>query len=333
MKERVRWIDIAKFFGIFAIYLGHFGAVIGRSYYFVFSHHVALFFFISGCMEIYNAEEKFGRYFVKKIKSIMIPFWVFAALSAIVSVIHMECHWGTAKGLIVEVLRGVVRNTFVAGSLWFLTCLFVMQMIFFFIKKVKYKSLIILLSVLCYITANYFIKPGPTVIPSMYYNVDSALYYIIFYAIGYLAFPYILKLFALDTKKKQLIFGVMTLVSLGYTLGMFFGVDAFAKLRTMPVLVDVASVISPCIIIFAYFAVSRMIEDATVLADLGKNTLYLCGSEYIVRLIVENLVALAGIYITIPSPVGGYIYTGILLFVANKYLVPIEKYIINKIVR
>lgn len=333
MRERIKWIDIAKFFGIFAIYLGHFGVAAGKSYYFVFSHHVALFFCISGCMEIFNKEENFVRYLIKKIKTIIIPFWVFAAMAAVVTIIQEEYHWENVKGLIVEVLRGVVRNTYVAGSLWFLTCLFVMQLMFFLIKKLKYKSLILLVSIGCYIVANYIIEPHPLGQPSLYYNVDSALYYLIYYTIGYLVFPYIMKLFELNTLKKKVLFAVMAIASLGYAVVIFFSVD-FSSYLNFPVgLGDVMQILTPCIIIFAYFAVARVIEDATVLEDIGKNTLYLCGSEYVVKLLLTNFASVFGLTMDGLNPLAIYIYTGIMLFVANKYLVPIEKYIINKIVR
>ncbi len=333
MKERIRWIDIAKFFGIFAIYLGHFGGLVGKSYYFVFSHHVPLFFFISGCMEIYNREDNLVKYVIKKIKTIMIPFWVFAALSAIVATIYGEYHWGTVKALIVEVARGVIRNTYVAASLWFLTCLFVMQLMFFIIKKVKYKVLIFAIVLGTYIIANYVLNPHPLGVPSMYYNVDSALYYLIYYTIGYLAFPYILKLFELDTKKKKVLFGTTAILSLGYTMGMFFGVDVLSYLNFPQWSGIYTAVFATCIMIYAYLVVAKIVEDVEVLADIGKNTLYLCGSEYIIKLIVSSFAGIFGLSICVPTPLAGYIYTGVLLFVANKYLVPIEKYIINKIVR
>lgn len=35
MKERVKFIDVAKFLGIYAIYLGHFGNTAGNAYEFV----------------------------------------------------------------------------------------------------------------------------------------------------------------------------------------------------------------------------------------------------------------------------------------------------------
>lgn len=48
MKQRLGWVDVVRCFGMFAIYLGHFGEQAGHAYTFVYTHHVALFFFISG---------------------------------------------------------------------------------------------------------------------------------------------------------------------------------------------------------------------------------------------------------------------------------------------
>ena len=44
--ERIKWMDVAKFFGIWAIYIGHYGTAVGNAYTFVFAFHVPLFFFL-----------------------------------------------------------------------------------------------------------------------------------------------------------------------------------------------------------------------------------------------------------------------------------------------
>ena len=65
MKKRVNWIDIAKCFGIFAIYLGHCGSVAGKLNTFVWTHHVALFFVLAGFTESMSSEERFSKYLWK----------------------------------------------------------------------------------------------------------------------------------------------------------------------------------------------------------------------------------------------------------------------------
>lgn len=53
-NRRIQWIDVAKGIGIYAIWIGHMGSVVGMSYEYVFQWHVNLFFFLSGCVENYN---------------------------------------------------------------------------------------------------------------------------------------------------------------------------------------------------------------------------------------------------------------------------------------
>ncbi len=43
-RKVYKYIDVAKFFGIFAIYLGHLGNAVGPFCSFVFRFHVPLFF-------------------------------------------------------------------------------------------------------------------------------------------------------------------------------------------------------------------------------------------------------------------------------------------------
>ena len=45
IRNRIEWVDICKFLGILAIYIGHFGTDAGDAYVFVFKYHVPLFFF------------------------------------------------------------------------------------------------------------------------------------------------------------------------------------------------------------------------------------------------------------------------------------------------
>ena len=84
MFGRVAWLDIAKFIGIFCIYLGHFADAAGLAYPFVFRFHVPLFFFLSGCAESLTADLPFKQYLVKNAKRILIPFFFFAFISLVV---------------------------------------------------------------------------------------------------------------------------------------------------------------------------------------------------------------------------------------------------------
>lgn len=83
MKKRIEWIDVAKCFGIFAIYLGHCTGDAGKAYEFVYTHHVPLFFVLAGFTEALGAEKSFGKYVIKLIKALMIPWLMFAVISIV----------------------------------------------------------------------------------------------------------------------------------------------------------------------------------------------------------------------------------------------------------
>ena len=177
-KQRVGWVDVARFLGIYAIYLGHFGQKAGPFYPFVFSYHVALFFFISGCMENYNKINKFADYTKKKIKTILVPWLFFSVLSLFCNFFIHRSNNITESLLLIS--KGCVRNSFFASSLWFLTCIFVTQITFFLIKKLNYKVLILIASFFLNFLASNVLCPSPMRVPSWYYNIDSMMYYIIF---------------------------------------------------------------------------------------------------------------------------------------------------------
>lgn len=333
MNERIKWIDIVKFFGIYGIYVLHFGELAGRSYIFLLTHLVPLFFIVAGCMENYNKETNFFRYLIKKIKTIMVPFWVFAAIAAIVTFIYSNYDSMFVGGMITEIGLGVIRNTFPAASLWFLTCLFVMQLMFFFIKKFKLKVLVIVVCLVFYMISINLINPSPLWYPSWPYNVDSAFFYIICYAVGYVAFPHAIKLFQLDTKGKKIGFYISGIIAILFAVCHYFGIDVFSYLNLPYVCILFVPIINSLIVAWAFFVVARVLEDIEIFSEIGKNSLYLCGCEYVVKTIATSFFGIIGYSPVLPNPLSVYIYSAILLVLANKYIVPIEKYIINKIIK
>lgn len=325
--KRIEWIDVARFFGIFFIYLGHFGTAVGASYNFVFTFHVPLFFLISGCVENFNKEQKFGKYILKKIKNILIPFFTFSIISIIIHFFYKSASIGDIKVWLMYLLKGNIRNTFFAGSLWFLTCLFIVEILFYIIKKINNKQIIL---IICFIIYMFYKNILPQT-PYLLYNLDSALYYIIFYAIGYITYPYILELFKLDTLQKKILYTITGTISFLYTALLFFQKEPFRMFYSIQYIKDIILIIRPLITIYLIFILSKMFEKNELMNKLGKNTLYLCGCEYIVKTLVICFVSIFGMNITITTPLSGYIYTFFLLIIANKYVNPILRQIIFRI--
>ena len=79
-KERIEWVDILKFLGIFAIYLGHLGSIPNNIRNFVFNYHVPLFFFISGFFNKRIEVKEYIFYVKNSFKKYMYPYYFFALI-------------------------------------------------------------------------------------------------------------------------------------------------------------------------------------------------------------------------------------------------------------
>ena len=326
MRERVRWIDTAKFLGIFAIYLGHFGEKAGNSYNFVFQYHVALFFCLSGCMDTYDQENNIMRYTLKEIKSKLVPLWVFSVLSIVVCVIQNNYGLGRISDFLILVAKGNIRESFFAASLWFFSCLFFMKIIFKLIKFLKKSWLIFAVCLAMYMIAELVITPRPSIKPHWFYNLDSVFYYIIFFAIGYIGYPYIVDLFKLDTRLKKVIFILSGGICFGYSALIFNGRDGLTPVIILfPALRLFIPIIRALLIIWFNLIIAKIVENINIFNEIGRNTLYLCGNEYIVKILVPCMIELTGLELNLSSPLSAYLYTTILLIVCIKILIPSEK--------
>lgn len=332
MRERIQWIDTAKFLGIFAIYLGHMGPAAGNSFGFVFYYHVPLFFFVSGCMSTYDTNPDYFAFLLKKIKTLLIPFYMFSFLAIITETLYKGLSKDQVLSFFEIVLRGNIRNTFFAGGIWFLSCLFIIEIAFKLIKYLKNKYLILLVCTLLHISYRLIVEPFFAPMPSWPYNIDSAFYYIMFYALGYVTYPYIIKLFRLDTAIKKRLFILFGIISGVHAALIFFGIDYIGNLfAEHPILSIFTSLIRILLLIWFNLTVAKLFEKVELFNQIGRETLYLCGNEYIITALFTNSLSIIGIAINVYTPLAAYIYSSILLFIGIKGVIPFEKNLVKSL--
>lgn len=328
--RRIKWIDVAKAIGIYAIYIGHISTTNGeRCMPFVWTFHVALFFLISGCAEALSTKQLgFGEFLVKKLKGLFLPWLIFALISTVIHVFKMGYSASELiKGLKLTML-GCVRNHFLpsAGSLWFLTCLFVVQIIFFFIKKLKYKPLILVAAGAIHIAALLLFNVHD---PKLPYNLDTAMYYILYYTIGYISFETLDKFLNAETLKGRMFLVASGAVAFIYSGLRFFGKDVFGTLYSIPYLDKIISVIGTLIIIYFVILAAKLMENVELFQKIGQSTLYLCAGEYITHTFVWYMLTLIGISIKVGSVFSGIVYALGLLAFSYTLVMPILKGIVK----
>lgn len=330
VKKRIQWLDAAKFFGIFAVYVAHLGCFLDSPNTFIFNWigtvSVALFFIISGCSENFGKELGFWDYVRKKAGLILIPFFSFGLVSIFIQVLYVKTTLPEFFSMLLMLGMGAVRNHFFAFSLWFLTCLFVMEIIFITLKLLFRNNRWLMLAasaVIYFFACNYLDLSRP----SWFFNADSALIYMLYYTVGYVSFPFVRKLF----DSKSLVARVS--IAISGIASLIFACFVFAGFR--PVFegwFSYGSILPKCYLLFEslvvtwlYLCFSLLMERFAVFADMGRETLWLCGNEFIVK----TLPLMIGIHLRTYELLPAVLYAIVLVAVAYKLLIPGERRLVE----
>jgi len=231
-----------------------------------------------------------------------------------------------------------IRNQLFAGSLWFLTCLFVIAILFDVIARIskkfigsKWSFCALGISIVLFICCNLLLSP-----PKLFFNVDSALYYILFYAIGNLIFPYIkIKKYLLLKPKSKAVFIAFTFVSFVITGFVYFkGANYLLKLLpfSFPQYIRIFfPVIRALMIIYLIFIAVKFLTNMKLFAKMGQETLIFCGTEQIIKIIVPSIFAMLGLSARYTTPLVACFYIVFLLVVSHFTLVPFVNKLLSKL--
>lgn len=323
--KRVSYLDVLKFFGILFIYAGHYTTNAGMLYEFVFEFHVPLFFFVSGCSETFNKERNALKNIWKKFLGIMVPFYLFALVSVATKVLITGATAGTVLEYLIIIAKGCIRNTFIASSLWFLPCLFVIGVMFELVKKLKYRWLMVLFSLAVYILNASGIVRFPRV-----YNVNFAAQYQLYFVTGYVLFAKIDSLLSGGGRALRITKYVTGGLSFAFTGLLFFKYNLFRLLSDIPVVSWFVPFFTAMTAIWTFLLISYILKDVKLLADMGRETLYYCGNEFLVKRTVNRLISVF-ITININGGMTALIYSFVLLFAEHKCIVPLEAKLLTAI--
>ena len=133
-NQRLDWIDFARGLGILLVITGH-ASISLLPKYFIYGFHIPLFFVITGICFNVKTDDKFAPFLLKKIRTILVPY------------IFISCVW-----IIIDSLTALFRHSFSLQffidnaklyvfqrhyrAVWFLACIFLSEIIVFFLVKV-----------------------------------------------------------------------------------------------------------------------------------------------------------------------------------------------------
>lgn len=178
IKERIDYIDVFRGMGILTMVMGHVG--FGDLFqHFIHAFHMPMFFFVSGFFYKRNSDIK--KVITKKAKSLLIPYFVFGLVHLL---IYMILGNGNVQSEIKHLLWENTRGLPIAGALWFLTSLFLTEVIFLLLdKSIKSKKLFYTLIFVLVFVGSIAIKIFTFRLP---WGLDASLVGLGFYALGFL---------------------------------------------------------------------------------------------------------------------------------------------------
>ena len=140
---RVPWLDVAKAYGILLVVYGHFVERLADVQYhaaflqfkFIYAFHIPLFFMLAGYVHRDHGEDT--RTFLKsRAASRLLPALVFNLLSlAIFLVVNPPASKAELKQVVSSVLRFARGYPSYNWLMWFMVCLFTVEILHFFVGK------------------------------------------------------------------------------------------------------------------------------------------------------------------------------------------------------
>jgi len=297
--KRIEWIDVLKLLGILAVFAGHLGneELTG----FVFKYHVPLFFFASGLFASRNIALSYKSFVKKKIITIICPYIFFCIINELVLIIISRESVITYVKYVKQFVFAI-RNHMPVVQLWFFTCLFVQVIVFELIRRLVKDNRIVLL---CISIGLYFIFSSAGTEPRFFWNIDSAMYYMIWYCLGYIISDNVLEYRLRPTFPIVLI--IITVLIYAVTKQEYF--------LTAILLIGLN-------IIIAYFLGHMHVP---FLGEWGKDTLWLCGNEWLIKQLYFFAFEMLGMDKTISTPIIGIVFALAMIIGIYYVLMPLEK--------
>ena len=130
--NRVHSFDITRGVCILLMVMGHAG--FGMDFHkIIHAFHMPIFFFISGFFYHPDKISTFGRYFTHLLRTLILPYIVFCLFYEFLHILYTNDI--SLHDFLIEVISSNHNRLEVAGSLWFLLCLFSAKLLYFIIDR------------------------------------------------------------------------------------------------------------------------------------------------------------------------------------------------------
>ncbi len=185
--KRQEFVDAAKGLGMLAVVWGHI-MVSGWSFILVYAFDIPLFFFISGLLYDSKKYTSVGKLLKRRFKTLLVPYVIFSVVTWVIWVAYNFVLHNSVKiwpPLLQTVIAQGSGNYMIHNvPLWFVTCLFVVEVLYYFIAKLPdvWNVLICIgMAVIGHFMLNNDLAFDFTKLP---WNIEAAMSAMLFYCAG-----------------------------------------------------------------------------------------------------------------------------------------------------
>lgn len=217
-KNRIDWIDMAKGYGMLAVIIAHICS--GPLHAWIYTFHMPLFFFLSGY--VFNNKYTFDVFIKKKAKSLLVPYFTLGVPMVVFKVFFSLYQKTFTIDSTIELFKNFVFQKRL-WTLWYIACLFFLNIIFYLVTKFAKKNIskAVIVIAIAFVGLLYY-ESGGKPLP---WNIDVCFTAIPFFFVGFL-----LKQFRDKTEK------VLSKKSVSFILFIVFGlinvVFGYLNIRT-----------------------------------------------------------------------------------------------------
>lgn len=187
-KERYDYMDIAKGLGIMMVVWGHIMHS-GWSYNLVYSFHMPFFFFLSGMLFQRGKYISFMDFIRRRTRRLFVPYFLYSVITwAFWAGYNMFLHnnVGSYWNPLFQTVIAKGSGEFMPhnSALWFIPCLFAVEIIYYMLSKLKDIASVLIsfaLASVSIILAHIFGEDWLFLLP---WNFDAALIALPFYCVG-----------------------------------------------------------------------------------------------------------------------------------------------------
>jgi acyltransferase len=327
-NQRIKWVDIIKGIGIMLVVVGHSNWIFAQAtttmfiQKYIYSFHMPLFFFLSGYLFVKEKYPSFKKFLITKVRTLLMPYLFFAVLSILFDIVLRlkdNIELISFKESLIQILY-LKDKVGWNEPLWYLACLFIVEIMFYFICRIKAKTTKVFTLLICMVVGYSLCLINDLVLP---WGIGVALTALIFYAIGSytknnkFAGRLILQnktVFFICLTISVIIGGVLnTIVIMYYTM---YGNFVYFYIASITGIVS-------------YVQLSQFISNHNMMANIfgyfGRNSLVILCTHYFVFKVLQSINILNSTFENY-IPIKGYVYALITLVISIPAIFIMDKY-------